>query len=65
MDLSTSIAQMSTAMQQTSLQQGISSSIMKKSMDVSSELAAGEVAMISKGATAFPGDAGAIFDARA
>lgn len=65
MDLSNSIAQMATSMSQANLQQGISTAMLKKSMDTASQLAQGQINMISQGAQAFPGDAGAIFDARA
>lgn len=66
MDLSTSIAQLSMTMQGTQLQQNIGTSLLKKTMDVSSELAQGTLEMLNAApAAAFPGDIGAIFDARA
>lgn len=66
MDLSTSIAQLSMNMHQTQLQQNIGTSMLKKSMDVSSQLAQGTLEMLNAApAAAFPGDIGAIFDARA
>ena len=64
MDLSTSIAQLSMTMQGTQLQQNIGTSLLKKTMDVSSELAQGTLEMLNAApAAAFPGDIGAIFDA--
>ena len=66
MDLSTSIAQTAMSMHQTQLQQNIGTSMLKKSMDVSSQLAQGTLEMLNAApAKAFPGDIGAIFDARA
>ena len=66
MDLSTSVAQLSMNMSSTRLQQQLGTSVMKKALDVSSELALGALEMLDKSSpAAFSGDVGAIFDVRA
>ena len=65
MDMSTSIASTAMAMKQAQFQQQAGTSILKKSMDVSSQLAMGTIEMINDSAKAFAGDIGALFDARA
>lgn len=65
MDMSTSIASMAMEMKQTQFQQQAGVSILKKSMDVSSQLAMGTIEMMNDSAKAFAGDVGAMFDARA
>ncbi len=65
MDMSTSIASTAMAMKQTQFQQQAGMSILKKSMDVSSQLAMGTIEMMNDNAKAFAGDIGALFDARA
>ncbi|MGN0587140.1 MAG: YjfB family protein [Oscillospiraceae bacterium] len=66
MDLSTSIAQLSMSMQRTQLQQNIGTGLLKKTMDVNSELVQGTLEMLNAApAAAFPGDIGAVFDVRA
>lgn len=65
MDMSTSIASMAMSMKQTQFQQQAGMSILKKSMDVSSQLAMGTIEMMNDSAKAFAGDIGALFDARA
>ena len=65
MDMSTSIASMALSMKQTHFQQQAGMSILKKSMDVSSQLAMGTIEMMNDSAKAFAGDIGALFDARA
>lgn len=65
MDMSTSIASTAMAMKQTQFQQQAGVSILKKSMDVSSQLAMGTIEMMNDSAKAFAGDIGAMFDARA
>lgn len=65
MDMSTSIASMAMSMKQAQFQQQAGMSILKKSMDVSSQLAAGTIEMMNDSAKAFAGDIGALFDARA
>ena len=63
--MSTSIAQMSMYMNQANLQQNISTGVMKKAMDTSTQLAQNLIEMMPDSPTAFSGDVGAIFDARA
>lgn len=65
MDMSTSIASTAMAMSQTNFQQQAGMTVLKKSMDVSSELAMGTIEMMNDSVKAFSGDIGAIFDARA
>ncbi|MCD7731755.1 MAG: YjfB family protein [Oscillospiraceae bacterium] len=66
MELSTSIAEMSMIMSQTQVQQQVGTSMLKKAMDTSSELALGAIEMLdNSSAQTFAGDIGAIFDARA
>ncbi len=67
MDMSTAIASMSMSMSQASVRQGISTSMMKKAMDVNTSLAQGTIEMMNdiSPAKAFGSDIGAIFDARA
>ena len=66
MDLTASIANLATNMSQTNLQQKIGTSVLKKSMDTSSQLANGMLQMLdNSSAQAFGGDVGAMFDARA
>ncbi|MGN1137168.1 MAG: YjfB family protein [Oscillospiraceae bacterium] len=65
MDMSASIASTSMAMSQSQFQQQAGVSILKKSMDVSSQLAMGTIEMMNDSAKAFAGDIGAVFDARA
>lgn len=66
MDLSTSVAQLSMNMSSTRFQQQLGTSVMKKALDVSSELALGTLEMLDKSSpAAFSGDVGAIFDVRA
>ena len=65
MDMSASIASTAMAMKQTQFQQQAGMSILKKSMDVSSQLAMGTIEMMNDNAKAFAGDIGALFDARA
>ena len=65
MDMSTSIASMAMEMKQTQFRQQAGVSILKKSMDVSSQLAMGTIEMMNDSAKAFAGDIGAMFDARA
>ncbi|MBQ2824091.1 MAG: YjfB family protein [Oscillospiraceae bacterium] len=67
MDMSTAIASMAMSMSQASVQQSLSTSMMKKAMDVNATLAQGTIEMINdvSPARAFGGDIGAIFDARA
>lgn len=66
MDMSTSIAQLSMDMSAVKFQNQLGTSVLKKSLDVTSELAAGQLKMLdNSSAVAFSGDIGAIFDARA
>ena len=65
MDMRTSIASTALAMSQSQFQQQAGVSILKKSMDVSSQLAMGTIEMMNDSAKAFAGDIGAVFDARA
>ena len=53
------------AMKQAEFRQQAGVSILKKSMDVSSQLAMGTIEMMNDSAKAFAGDIGALFDARA
>lgn len=65
MDMSASIASTAMAMKQSQFQQQVGVSMLKKSMDVSSQLAMGTIEMMNDSAKAFAGDIGALFDARA
>ncbi len=67
MDMSTSIAQLSTAMSQASVQQGIGTAMLKKSMDMTADMMAGTLEMMNdiSPVQTFPGDIGVIFDVRA
>jgi len=65
MDMSTSIAQTAMSMKQAQFQQNLGVSLLKKTMDISSELAMGTIEMMNDTAKAFAGDIGAMFDARA
>lgn len=65
MDMGTSIASTAMAMKQAEFRQQAGVSILKKSMDVSSQLAMGTIEMMNDSAKAFAGDIGAVFDARA
>lgn len=65
MDMSTSIASTAMAMKQAEFRQQAGVSILKKSMDVSSQLAMGTIEMMNDSAKAFAGDIGALFDTRA
>lgn len=65
MDMSTSIASTAMAMKQAEFRQQAGVSILKKSMDVSSQLAMGTIEMMNDSAKAFAGDIGAVFDATA
>lgn len=65
MDMSTSIALTAMAMKQAEFRQQAGVSILKKSMDVSSQLAMGTIEMMNDSAKAFAEDIGAVFDARA
>ncbi|MGN0608623.1 MAG: YjfB family protein [Oscillospiraceae bacterium] len=66
MDLSTSVAQLSMSMSSAKFQQQLGTSVMKKAMDINSQLALGTLEMLDKASpAAFSGDVGAIFDVRA
>lgn len=65
MDMSTSIASTAMAMKQAEFRQQAGVSILKKSMDVGSQLAMGTIEMMNDSAKAFAEDIGAVFDARA
>jgi hypothetical protein len=66
MDLNTSIAQLSMDMSAVKFQNQLSTSVLKKTLDVTSELASSQLDMLdNSSAVAFSGDIGAIFDARA
>ena len=63
MELSNSIATMATAMKSAQLAHDVSTSMMKKSMDVQKDAMAGMLEALNAAAPKFAGDNGFLFDA--